>query len=349
MEKKTRIALVGAGLVGKRHIAAINELSNIELAGVVDTDISAKKIADQNHCNWYESVDEMLTEERINGAVLSTPTTLHAKQAQLCVQRDIPVLIEKPITASTAEGKELVNTASARDVPILVGHHRRHNSIVQEAKKLINSRSLGSIQAAHFNCWFYKPDEYFDRAEWRKQDGAGPLSVNLIHDIDLARYLCGEIVCVQAYTKKSLRGFENEEVAAAVLKFENGALGSVSVSDRIVSPWSWELTSKEHPVYPSTDQTCYLIGGDKGSLSIPDVKLWYQTGTPDWWQPIKFKHPSIERVNPLVRQMEHFARVCSGEIKPLVSGMDGLKSLAVIEAIAAAAREKSEVIVGNFI
>ena len=74
---------------------------------MVDTDISAKKIADQNHCNWYESVDEMLTEERINGAVLSTPTTLHAKQAQLFVQKDIPVLIEKPITASTAEGKEL--------------------------------------------------------------------------------------------------------------------------------------------------------------------------------------------------------------------------------------------------
>ena len=93
--------------------------------------------------------------------------------------------------------------------------------------------------------------------------------MNLAHDIDLLRHLCGEIDFVQAQTVKSIRGFENEDVAGALLRFRNGAIGTISVSDSIVSPWSWEMTSKENPVYPPTSESCYFIGGSHGSLSIP--------------------------------------------------------------------------------
>ena len=70
-------------------------------------------------------------------------------------------------------------------------------------------------------CWFYKPDHYFNSAPWRKQKGAGPIYVNLIHDIDLLRYFCGDVRSVFAYGVPSKRGYENEDVASILLKFEN--------------------------------------------------------------------------------------------------------------------------------
>ena len=91
---------------------------------------------------------------------------------------------------------------------------------------------------------FYKPDHYFEVAPWRKCKGAGPVSVNLVHDIDLLRYFCGEVRTVQAVLSPSIRGFENEDLAATILTFESGALATISVLGQYLSaPWSWELTS----------------------------------------------------------------------------------------------------------
>ena len=81
--------------------------------------------------------------------------------------------------------------------------------------------------------------------------------------------MCGQVESVQAQCSPSIRGFENEDMAAALLKFENGAIGTITVSDSIVAPWSWEMTSKENPIYPSTSESCYVIGGTHRSLSIP--------------------------------------------------------------------------------
>ena len=138
-------------------------------------------------------------------------------------------MIEKPIATSSREALALVEKAESLDVPVLVGHHRRYNPIIKRANKVITSGEIGKIRAVHANCWFYKSDEYFDEAAWRKKRGAGPISVNLAHDIDLLRHLCGEIDFVQAQTVKSIRGFENEDVAGALLRFRNGAIGTISV------------------------------------------------------------------------------------------------------------------------
>ncbi|MGI9490331.1 MAG: Gfo/Idh/MocA family protein [Geminicoccaceae bacterium] len=110
--------------------------------------------------------------------------------------------------------------------------------------------------------------------------------VNLVHDVDLIRYLCGEVTDVQAQATPSARGYENEQVAAAVLRFENGAIGTITVADSVVSPWSWELISGEYPVYPRTAESCYLLGGSRGSISVPDLKLWTHRGERSWWKPI---------------------------------------------------------------
>lgn len=333
MTSSTSIAIVGAGLVGVRHIDAIRQVANVELAAIVDTSDDARQIASELEVEFFGSLDELFKHRKVDGAILSTPTPMHVEQGIQCIEAQCPVLIEKPIAVTATEAKAIVNQGNVRGVPVLVGHHRRHNPLIQKAHALIAAGEIGDVRSAQGTCWLYKPDDYFEIAPWRKQKGAGPISVNLVHDIDLMRYLLGDVTRVQATAAKSARGFENEDVAAAILTFSSGVIGTISVSDTIVSPWSWELTASENPAYPATSQSCLMIGGSKGSLSIPDLTLWSNQGRRSWWEPISATAYPQAFSDPLVKQIEQFADVIAGNAEPLVSGYEGMKTLQVVEAI----------------
>lgn len=338
MSASIRLAVAGAGLIGKRHIASIARCNGVELSAIVDPSDAGKYYARDIGVPWYESLSDMFAREKPDGAILATPNQVHVDNGLECVAARCPMLVEKPLAISADEALVLVDAARDAGVPILVGHHRRHNPLMRKARELIDADKLGQLRAVHVNCWIYKPDDYFNEAPWRKAQGAGPVSVNLVHDVDLIRYLCGDVVSVQAQAAPSIRGYENEDVAAAVLRFENGAIGTITVSDTIVSPWSWELTARENPAYPPTAQSCYLLGGTHGSLSLPDLTLWENNGKRSWWQPISATTLPRDASDPLINQIAHFAAVISGFEEPLVSGEEGLKTLRVIESIQGAAK-----------
>lgn len=163
---------------------------------------------------------------------------------------------------------------------------------------------------------------------------------NLIHDLDLLRHLCGEVVQVQAFTRNDVRGFANEDSAAVLLQFANGALGSLTGSDAVAAPWSWELDSGESPVYPRQDgQPCYLLAGTQGALSIPQLKRWhYAEVGAGWHTPLLQREESIPAGEALTLQLQHFVRVARGEQAPLIDAADGGRTLALVEAIRQAAQ-----------
>lgn len=333
-----RLAIAGLGLVGKRHADAIKQVEDAILCAVVDPSEAGREEAERLGVACFSDLQSLIDQGRPDGIILSTPTKLHVSQGIDCIEAGIPVMIEKPLADDVRNGAAIVAKSEAAGIPVLVGHHRRHNPIIQKAKSVIQDGLIGDVRAAQATCWFYKPDEYFDIAPWRKRKGAGPISVNLVHDVDLIRYLCGEVVTVQAQAGPSRRGFENEDVAAAVLTFDTGAIGTITVSDSIVSPWSWEMTAGEYPVYPATTQSCYQIGGSHGSLSIPDMQLWSHGEVRDWWAPISATSAPRDASDPLVNQMDHFVAVIKDGASPLVSAREGLRSLAVVEAIQSAAQ-----------
>ena len=264
-----------------------------------------------------------------------------------CIEKKIPLLIEKPISVHAKDAITLIKRSKELDVPLLIGQHRRHNQIIKTTKKILDEGVLGEIRSIQATCWFYKPDHYFDAAPWRKLKGAGPIYVNLIHDVDLLRYFCGEVKTVYANAIRSTRGYDNEDVASAVLTFKNDIIANVSVSDSISSPWSWETTSNEHPVYPNTNNSCYLIGGAEGSLSLPDLKLWKHEKKPDWWTPLITEKYDFQNIDPLITQLENFRDVILGKTEPLVSGLEGVRSLQVIEAIQSSIANKSPIDISN--
>ena len=210
--ERLQLAIVGMGLVGRRHAAAMSEVNEVEICAVVDSDDAITAQTANAGVDSYSDLAAMIETVRPDGIILSTPTNLHHSQALACVEAGIPVLIEKPIAHDLAAARSIVKKSDALDVPVMVGHHRRFNPIIQKAKDVLTQRLIGKIRIVDAKCWFAKPNDYFETAPWRKINGAGPVSVNLVHDIDLLRFLCGEIIEVRAMMAPSARGHDIEDV-----------------------------------------------------------------------------------------------------------------------------------------
>ncbi|MDA9008821.1 Gfo/Idh/MocA family oxidoreductase [Alphaproteobacteria bacterium] len=333
---KTKLAVVGAGLIGRRHAELIKRSDCAELVAIVDPDEAATAYARSMNVVCFSALDQMLSAGLSEGILLATPNHLHLEQGVACVEAGIPLLIEKPMVTDVAGGRQLADACRAKSVPLLVGHHRRHNSLIQRAKEEIVNGTLGQLVSFHASFWLHKPDEYFD-VDWRKKPGAGPVFINLIHDIDLMLHLCGRAESVFAYEANVARGFDVEDSTVVALKMENGSIGTITISDTIPSPWSWELTAKENAHYPPTGEACYKIGGTNGSLELPGLKLWHYEDKKSWWEPLSTKQLKHEFNDPLVMQIEHFTDVIKGQAEPLVTVNDGLEALKVLEAIKASA------------
>jgi predicted dehydrogenase len=331
-----RLAIAGAGLIGRRHAAAIATFPRARLVGIADPLPEARRFAADIDVPWFTTLEALLAESGAEGVIVATPNALHVAGGLACIEAGLPLLVEKPLAADVAGGRRLVEAALAAEVPLAVGHHRRHNPIIASAKALIEAGELGAVTAAHVTAWFRKPEPYFD-AVWRREPGGGPLAINLIHEVDLLQHLCGPVAAVQAMTSNARRGFAVEDTAAVLLRFASGALGTIALSDAIAAPWSWELTARENPAYPATTETAMWIGGTGGSLAIPNLALWQHPGEPSWWAPITATTPVVAHADPLICQIEQFAAVIRDGAAPLVSGADGLAALAVVAAIGEAA------------
>ena len=321
--------MLGAGLIGKRHIE--QAAAQASLCAIVDPSETAQALAQQHDILHFADLSESLRRTKPDGIVIATPNHLHCEQALVCIDAGIPVLIEKPIADRAENALRICEASVAKNVPVLVGHHRRHNPIIKQAKQVIDDGKLGSIKAINGQFWLYKPADYFDAA-WRKGAGAGPTLINFIHDIDLLRHFCGDIAEIQAMRSNNERRHDVEDTAAILMQFENGALGTFSLSDTIVAPYSWEMMSGENPIYPHHSGACYMLGGTHASLSVPDMRLWTHDGPRSWWNPIGAETLPIDHSDAFALQFAHFLDVIQGQ-KPLVSAEEGAKSLAAVEKV----------------
>ncbi|KAF2473465.1 NAD(P)-binding protein, partial [Lindgomyces ingoldianus] len=333
--KPVRIAIVGTGLIGPRHAEAVLKDPDAELACIVDPNPVVEAVADRLKCPWYRSVEEMLASPaKPDAAMVCTPNHTHVSLSKELLEGGLHVLCEKPISVDIGSGQELIKCAKARKLKLMIGHHRRFNRYVVTTKKLLPS--LGRIIAINGLWTMYKPTEYFDPpTEWRRLDSAGVVFINLIHEIDILHHLFGPIVRVYAEKTVSQRGYLADEGAAITLKFASGIVGTFLLSDAVVSPHSFESGTGENPMIPEVGQDFYRIFGSEGSLSVPDMTMWkYPSSTRSWTEKLDRENLEVPGMGiPFELQMSHFVKVIKGQEEPSCSGIDGLRALAVCEAI----------------
>jgi len=330
--KNIGIAVIGAGLFGRKHIETMRLDKGCRLVAIADPTPEAAAYARELEVPCFADYGEMLDTVRPDAAIVATPNVLHVPAGLACIARGIPLLVEKPIADKVADALQLTEAAEGSGVALLVGHHRRHNPIIEMAREVVRSGWIGQVTAISAQWMLLKAQEYFE-AVHRRSPGAGPVLTNAVHDIDDLRYICGDIVAVQAMTSNAVRGYPVEDTAAILLRFANGALGTLTVSDTAVGPWSWELTAGENPFYPRNDENCYLISGTEGALSVPRLELWRYGEQQGWGAPLARECLQASNEDPLVRQLRHLCAVVRGEAEPKILGRDAVQTLRAVQAI----------------
>ncbi len=334
----TRIAVVGAGLIGRKHLAILKSDPAFVVAGIADPATAAEDYAREHGFTLFTDTERMLDAVKPDGVIIAGPNATHRQMALACIARGIPAIVEKPVADTLSDALAIVDAAKAAKVPMLTGHHRRHNPIMRAARDFVASGALGQL-AAVTGTWLHrKPDDYYN-VTWRREAGGGPILINAIHDIDCLRMVVGEIESVQATAAHNMRGFPVEDTAAAVLTFANGALGTFIVSDATASPWNWEATSRESAITPSEIENCFTIAGTKGGLAIPQLQHWsYDKPDGGWADPLTRRTLPVRHADPYPEQLRHFARVIRGEEAPVIDVAEGTRTLAATLAIVESAK-----------
>lgn len=339
-----RLAIIGAGSIGSRHAHLMQDEHECELVAFADPFPAEAELPTKFNVPLYASYDEMLEVEKPDGVVVAAPNQMHTPAGIACANSGAHILMEKPISESLVMGKKLVDAVNQAGVRMIVGHHRRFDPSAKTAKQIIDDGDIGSLQVITATWSSRKHDSYYD-AEWRRSIGGGPVLINLIHDIDMLRHLCGEIVTVYAELSNNARGLDVEDTAAIIIRFKSGALATVAVSDAAPSPWGWEMATGENPLLPASGENCYQFMGTKGSLGFPNIELWKHGAgaSSDWNHPIHAeKHELTERAS-LANQLKHFCRVIRGDEEPYIRGEDALATLAATEAVARSFKNKTAV------
>ncbi|MDE2791436.1 MAG: Gfo/Idh/MocA family oxidoreductase [Paracoccaceae bacterium] len=339
-----RIAIVGCGVIGKRHAGVIAARPEVDLVAIADPSAFAKATAARFGVPCHEDVEQFLATEQVDGVIVSTPTTDHLSPTMAALDASVSVLVEKPIAASLEDADRIVARSEERSVPVLVGHHRRYHPQLRQARDILRSGRLGQLVAVCGQWTVRKSPEYFSD-DWRRTWQAGPTLINLTHDLDSLRYICGDVESVSAEMTSMVMGTEKEDAAAIVLRFRNGALGTFVMSDQTPSPWAWELSTGETPAFPKSGRNSLRFMGTRASLDFPNLVLWHHgDGPSDWTQPILPQSIPHEPVDAFDLQISHFAEVASGRNEPRITARDGTETLRTTLAVFEAARSGKRVL-----
>ena len=282
---------------------------------------------------------QLLDEARPEAVIIASPNQLHAENGIECARRGIHILIEKPVTDTLETAATLIAEVRKGGIKSLVGHHRRHHLPVKTLQGAAAAMAGSAISSASRRSGPRISRPIISRSRrGGAQAGGGPILINLIHEIDFLRFTVGEIVAVEAIASNRQRGFAVEDSAAALIEFDNGALGTFFISDSAVSPWTTEQGLGEAPEFPFSGESSYRFMGRRGAIEFPDLVQWTQAGdAQDWNKPIQAQRLHAPTIDPYVAQLDHFRDVIRGTAPSLQPVEDGARSLLATLAIAEAA------------
>lgn len=326
-----RLLIAGIGLIGARHLRHALDVPGIEVVGCIDPALSQGEVP---HFASFDAVDVAA-----DAVVIATPSHLHAEHAEAAAARGWHMLIEKPIAHSVAAADRIVAAAARAGVQVLVGHHRRHHAHVAKLKELLGAGAVGAPVLASMIWAMKKPDAYFAQ-NWRSGSDGSPVMINLVHEVDLLRFLFGDVVSVAGTGSNAQRGAVRVESGAVALGFAGGMSATIAFADTTPSPWGFEAGTGENPNIATTGADYLQIAGTSGAVGFPSMTLW--RGAEDWSQAPAPRVETVASNVPLTAQLRHFADVVAGRAEPLVDAVEGRKSLEVTLQIEAAVAPQGE-------
>ncbi len=317
---KLKIGVIGTGHLGKFHIKMLKQIDNCELTGIYDVDSSAAQSAgDEFRIKVFKSLEELLNE--VSAVSIATITGAHHEVAKKCLENNIHVFIEKPITAEINQAEELVRISAERNLNLQVGHIERFNpALISLEKFFIKPMFIQTDRLAQFNP--------------RGTDVAVVLDL-MIHDIDIILSLIkSEVKDIQA---SGVAVVSNSiDIANARIEFENGAVANVTAS-RISQKRMRKMRIFQRDNYIALD---FITGISEVYRLVPaDEKLnpgfisFGEIGVGERKKMVVYEQPEIKEINALKYELDLFVKSVLKKEPPVVSGKDGLRALRVAKQI----------------
>ncbi len=336
--KKWNFGIIGAGTIADFHARAINSLPNAVLTGISGSNQNkASELAERYHCKAYANYQQMLDDKDIHIVTIATPSGAHMEPAIEAAKKGKHVICEKPLEISLDRIDRMIEAHAKAGTQLGGIFNYRFNEPVRLIKAVIDENRFGTISYANVEVPWWRTDEYY-KSSWRgtwKLDGGGALMNQSIHMVDMLQYLVGPVESLQGYIATAGHAIEVEDVAAAVLKFRNNALGNIYGS---TASWPGQFRRLQ-------------ITGTKGTVVMVEnsITMWQFADQSEADEEIRKRFSNIEGgggvSDPKAIPFELHAKNIEAFIKSLEEGNDfeihaqeARKAVEIITAIYASAK-----------
>jgi predicted dehydrogenase len=333
------IGLIGGGNITETHARAARAIPGVEISAIHGTNAEKIGCLCREHGGTpYQDFDAFLKHRPMDLVVIGSPSGLHATQGIAAARQGLHVLTEKPIEISTARADALIEAAKQSNVHLGVIFQDRLKPHIRQLKTWLDQGLLGKLLFVDARVKWYRPPEYYTNSRWRGTlalDGGGALINQGVHTVDLLLWLLDDVVRVQARTATQLHKIEAEDTAVAMLEFASGAVGI------------FHATTAAYPGYPRRVE----ISGSEGTVILEHDRIIAanlrnnpaaaESATRDENQSASTAVVSDFRGHQLV--LEDFLQAIQHNRAPACDGLEGRRSIALIESIYRAAKTPDRV------
>lgn len=336
--KNLRVGIVGCGRISVVYKDAFKKLGNlIEVVFAVDKVMErAKEFADNFNCSYSDKFEDIL-EQDLDVVHICTPHYLHKSQVIKCFEVGFHVLTEKPMAITLEDADTMINASKSCGKKLGVIFQNRYIEGVIEAKKVIDSGKLGHIKGAWSLLTWWRPPSYYEcdwKGSWEKE-GGGVLIDQAIHSIDIVQYLVGSTIeWIDGYIdNRILKSVEVEDVADAVIGFENGCIYSL---------FACNYYTKNAPIQIE-------IVGEKGKINIKGSDVTFKIGDEKY---VVLHSSEDAKGNGKAywgtyhcKQIEDFYHSILDNRPVIIDGYEGKKALEIVLGIYKSSKENTKIVV----
>jgi 1,5-anhydro-D-fructose reductase (1,5-anhydro-D-mannitol-forming) len=336
-----RWGIIGAGEIAGRGMGpALNRAANTKFAAVCSRSMDkARAFAARYKVERaYDSLEKMLQDRELDAVYIATPNSLHAPQAILAAEAGKHVLCEKPMATTVRDAELMIEACNRNQVKLGVVYQNRYHPAHYEARKQIQSGTLGDIDLASAQmCRGFARGSHW--SGWRidpVMTGSGAIVAQAVHPIDLLRFLLeSEVELVQAMTDESPPERPVEEMVYSVLRFRNGVHATVVAGTLI----------------PRYDNDLLLYGAKakivcKGTLGVPLNNRTGEITVEGDSVDVRMSFPPSSVQDKMVRLVEDFNQSVAGNTELGVSGYNGLQMVRIATALQDSSRRGRAVEIG---
>ena len=349
-----RVGIIGIGAIAELIATALAELPCAELvAGSCRTEEKGRKFAERFGCAWHASTEAMLDRERLDVAVICTPSGAHLEPALACARRKIHIVCEKPLEVTTERVRKMTDACDAAGVTLGAIFPQRFNPVNIAVRDAAEQGRFGNLAVIHAAVPWWRDDDYYAPTRWQGKlalDGGGALMNQAIHTVDIMQWLAAatmpnlradenpvaEVFAVTARRGHDEKLIEVEDTAAVTMTFRNGAVGQLLAATSM---------------YPGEKRRLQISGRDGFAEVFEDQLTVFsfrdaRPGDPETCQRFgrTTQHTggasnpmAISHTNHL-RNLADFFAALDDRRKPTLDGVEAAKAVEIIDACYESAR-----------